>query len=37
MNQPHGGELVNRIATGDRKEALEKKAGNLFQLTIEDR
>ena len=37
MNQPHGGELVNRIATDDRREALEKKAGKLFQLTIEDR
>src|SRR3954470_20800293 len=37
MNQPHGGELVNRIATGVRKEALEKEAKSLFQLTIEDR
>src|SRR4051812_10142400 len=37
MNQPHGGELVNRIATGVRKEALEKEAKKLFQFTIEDR
>src|SRR5438552_18221321 len=37
MNQPHGGELINRIATGVRKEALEKEAKGLFQLTIEDR
>jgi len=37
MNQPHGGELVNRIATGSRKEALEAEAKKLFQLTIEDR
>src|SRR5215813_10668069 len=37
MNQPHGGELVNRIATSARKEALEKEAKKLFKLTIEDR
>ncbi|MEO8711813.1 MAG: sulfate adenylyltransferase [Parafilimonas sp.] len=37
MNQPHGGKLVNKIATGQRKEELEAKAKNLFQLTIEDR
>ena len=37
MNQPHGGELVNRIATSARKEALETEAKKLFQLTIEDR
>src|SRR3954470_1503725 len=37
MNQPHGGELGNRIATGVRKEALENEAKKLFQLTIEDR
>src|ERR1700750_2692619 len=37
MNIPHGGTLVNRIATGARKEELEAKAKNLFQLTIEDR
>jgi sulfate adenylyltransferase len=37
MNQPHGGTLVNRIATGTRKEELEAKAKDLFQLTIEDR
>ena len=37
MNQPHGGTLVNRIATGTRKEELEAKAKGLFQLTVEDR
>lgn len=37
MNQPHGGKLVNKIAEGARKEELEAKAKNLFQLTIEDR
>jgi len=37
MNQPHGGTLVNRIATGARKEELEAKANNIFQLTVEDR
>jgi sulfate adenylyltransferase len=37
MNQPHGGVLVNRIATGARKQELEDKAQDLFQLTIEDR
>src|SRR6476620_3000933 len=37
MNQPHGGELVNRIATSTRKEELETEAKRLFQLTIEDR
>ena len=37
MNQPHGGVLVNRIATGARKQELEEKAQDLFQLTIEDR
>jgi sulfate adenylyltransferase len=37
MNQPHGGELVNRIVTGARKTELEKEAKNLFQLIIEDR
>jgi sulfate adenylyltransferase len=37
MNKPHGGVLVNRIATGARKQELEKKAEKLFQLTIEDR
>src|SRR3954466_12773902 len=37
MNQPHGGTLVNRIATGARKQELETKAKGLFQLTIEDR
>lgn len=37
MNQPHGGVLVNRIATGARKQELEAKAQDLFQLTIEDR
>lgn len=37
MNQPHGGKLINRIAEGKRKEELEPKAKNLFQLTIEDR
>jgi len=37
MNQPHGGKLVNRIAEGARKEELEAKAKDLFQLTIEDR
>ncbi len=37
MNQPHGGELVNRIVTGARKTELEKEAKNLFQLVIEDR
>jgi len=29
MNQPHGGELVNRIASGARKEALEKSTFTL--------
>ena len=37
MNQPHGGTLVNRIATGARKEELEAKAKKIFNLTIEDR
>ena len=37
MIEPHGGTLVNRIATGARKEELEAKAKDLFQLTIEDR
>lgn len=37
MNQPHGGVLVNRIASGARKTELETKAKSLFQLTIEDR
>ncbi len=37
MNQPHGGVLVNKIATGARIKELEKKAEGLFQLTIEDR
>jgi sulfate adenylyltransferase len=37
MNQPHGGVLVNRIATGARKQELESKAQDLFQLAIEDR
>ena len=37
MNQPHGGKLVNKIAEGARKEELEAKAKDLFQLTIEDR
>jgi sulfate adenylyltransferase len=37
MNQPHGGTLVNRIATGDRKAELEAKAENLTTLTLEDR
>lgn len=37
MNTPHGGVLVNRIATGDRKAELEAKAKTIFNLTIEDR
>ncbi len=37
MNQPHGGVLVNRIASGTRKSELQNKAKSLFQLTIEDR
>lgn len=37
MNTPHGGTLINRIATGARKEELEAKAKSLFQLTVEDR
>src|SRR3954465_7979718 len=37
MNQPHGGELVNRITTSTRKDELENEAKKLFQLTIEDR
>ena len=37
MNQPHGGTLVNRVVTGDRKVKLEDKAKSLYQLTIEDR
>src|SRR5580765_4282564 len=37
MNQPHGGTLVNRHATGTRKDELEKKAASIFQLSIEDR
>lgn len=37
MNQPHGGTLVNRMATGARKEELEAKAKKIFNLTIEDR
>ncbi len=37
MNQPHGGELVNRVATGNHKTELEKKAQSIFNLTIEDR
>ena len=37
MNTPHGGTLINRIATGARKEELEAKAKTIFNLTIEDR
>ncbi|QEC66458.1 sulfate adenylyltransferase [Panacibacter ginsenosidivorans] len=37
MNQPHGGVLVNRIATGARKAELEEKAKAIFNLTVEDR
>ena len=37
MNTPHGGTLVNRIATGARKDQLEAKAKTIFNLTIEDR
>ena len=37
MNQPHGGTLVNRIATGARKDELEAKAKTIFNLTVEDR
>lgn len=37
MNQPHGGVLVNRIASGARKAELERIASSLFSLTIEDR
>lgn len=37
MIAAHGGTLINRIATGDRKAELEEKAKGLFQLTIEDR
>src|SRR5881397_188507 len=37
MNQPHGGTLVNRIATDARKAELEAKAKNLTTLTLEDR
>lgn len=37
MNQPHGGVLVNRIATGARKAELETKAQSIFNLPLEDR
>jgi sulfate adenylyltransferase len=37
MNQPHGGTLVNRIASEERKKELTEKAKKLYQLTIEDR
>lgn len=37
MIQPHGGVLVNRIATGARKDELEAKAKTIFNLTVEDR
>src|SRR5450432_3393374 len=37
MNEPHGGTLVNKIATGAGKIELENKSSSLFQLTIEDR
>lgn len=37
MNTPHGGTLVNRIASEDEKAILTEKAKSLFQLTIEDR
>jgi sulfate adenylyltransferase len=37
MNQPHGGKLINKIAEGARKDELEAKAEDLFQLTVEDR
>lgn len=37
MNQPHGGTLINRIATEERKKELTEKAKKLYQLTIEDR
>lgn len=37
MNQPHGGKLINRIATGDRKKELEAKADSLLNITLEDR
>lgn len=37
MNQPHGGVLVNRIATGAHKAELEAKAATIFNLPLEDR
>src|SRR6478752_4841045 len=37
MIQPHGGTLVNRIATGARKAELEAKANDITTLTLEDR
>ncbi|MCS6990233.1 MAG: sulfate adenylyltransferase [Chitinophagales bacterium] len=37
MNSPHGGTLINRIATGARKEELLHVAHSLFALPIEDR
>lgn len=37
MIQPHGGTLVNRIATGARKTELEEKANSITNLTLEDR
>jgi sulfate adenylyltransferase len=37
MIQPHGGTLVNRIATGARKAELEAKAKDITTLTLEDR
>ena len=37
MIKAHGGVLINRIAEGDRKAALEAKAEGLYKLQVEDR
>ncbi len=37
MITPHGGKLVNKIATEEEKKQLEEKAKNLTKITIADR
>ncbi len=34
MNEPHGGKLINRLATGERAKELEAEAHGLFTLTL---
>ncbi len=34
MSQPHGGTLINRMATGDKKERLQEEAEEMKSLTL---